>query len=59
MTIAAWGWPQYTIVILWVISFLLHSAMNGDKLAGKYCAGCKLVEVAIIGFVLWAGGFWL
>lgn len=64
---ATWGWPQWTILVLWFLGFGLTAMKHGQQRLvetgahkgepEKYNGFLALSKVALWMFVLIAGGF--
>lgn len=52
-----WGWPQWIIIGLLLLSLFVNMANDGQPKKTTYSAGFALAEVAIWSMLLIAGGF--
>jgi len=52
------NWPEWTIIILWVIGSMGNLVMHGKPKEVNYNFVTHAMNVAIMTFVLYFGGFW-
>lgn len=57
MDINNWLWPQWVIVILWIVALLCTAAMHDKPMVGKYNVLNSIVRISLFGWVLICGGF--
>lgn len=57
------GWPQYTLIGLWLIGIGLHLARHGEPMMrqdgtpAKWSFPAQVFRVGVWSGLLWAGGF--
>lgn len=52
-----WQWPQWIVVIAWLINISANGYLHGKPRQGNYNIGATFVAIAIWAFVLYKGGF--
>ena len=58
ISMAVWGWPQWTLFVLMIISLFAAAALHGKPREGEYNAFLGWFKAGLIFFVLVCGGFY-
>jgi hypothetical protein len=53
----AWHWPQWTVLILQAMNFLLTAMLHGEPREGRYSVSATLVWIVWTTIILACGGF--
>lgn len=54
---ASWGWPQWVVVALELLSIVVHCSKNGEQKKGTYDGVNALLTAWFFFWVLSKGGF--
>ncbi len=55
--ISTWAWPQWTVVVTWLVGLVIIAAVHGQERTGTYNFPLSLMVNVISALVLMAGGF--
>lgn len=55
--VSAWAWPQWTVVGMLAFSLVLNALLDGHPRTGTHRFSVRLVDAAIMVFLLVMGGF--
>jgi hypothetical protein len=51
------GWPQWTMIVLMALGWIIVLFKHGQPRTDKYDVGIQTASVGVAVFLLWQGGF--